>query len=536
MIYLVCFMGRDFMAKDYTLCAGDIDRLSGNIQTELEHFRMDRKEIQRIRLSVEECLIKYAEKFGEDVPVTVKCDHRFLEYRVTVTVVSEPMDPLSDSTDELLLMNKLLDTLSFAPTWNYSRGANVIVFSQKPTNNIELLYYLLAVMLGLGGGSLAHAKFPKYCPALCQSYLSPISNVIMGFLASLAVVMVFTSIVTGIGVMDNIRIFKRIGSKMILRFFAILFGCLLFVTALSLLFFPLHSSGKTSVDAAALWQMIVAIVPTNIFTAFSSGNVLQVIFISVFCGIALLSISNKTPHLRIVLEQANHTANKMLSIIIKFMPVVVFISLFNLTALQNFPDLTGIYKYLLLMVLCCIAMILFSVARVCIRNRISPLLLLKKLSPTMFIAFLTASSSATYTTNVEICKRRLGIDKSIVNIGIPLGSIVFKPCTVFQPICGCLCFANLYGIDISVSQLLVLMLTVLLLAIAEPPVPGILVSCFTLLFNQLGVPLESLSFILALECILDRLGTCTNILALQTELIQSSRSMGLLNQEILRKK
>ena len=524
------------MIKEYTLLAADVDRMSGELQSELSRCRLSEKDVQRIRLSAEECLNRYAAHFAGDVPVTLRIEKHFLEYRISVSVRCAEWNVLADKEDEFRLLDRLMGALSVAPSWSYAGGVNTVSYTARPARRVpDYVFYIAAVVLGLGGGWLMQRFFPGDAAGVCASYLAPVSDALMGFLNSLAVVMVFTSIVTGITAMGDVRTFRKIGLRMIGRFFCILLGCLLFVTALTLLFFPLRQNDGVSVNAAALWQMIVSIVPTNVFSAFASGNVLQVIFLSVFSGVVLLAVSAKAEGVTNFIGQANRVVHEMLRIAVVPMPLVVFINLFEIAALGELAGLSRVYQYVLIMLICCAAMTVFSVLRVCRKQRVSPALLIRKLYPTWAMAFLTASSSAAYSTNVRTCEQKLGIDKSISSIGIPLGQIVFKPCTVFQPICGCLCFAALYGVDISLPKLVTLMITVLILAVAEPPVPGVLVCCFTLLFAQIDVPMEALSVILALDCILDRFGTATNLLSLQAELVQFSGSTGKLRADVLHK-
>ena len=519
------------MVNEQMLCAEYIDKISEEIVASLNEHHVNSKDITLVRLSTEEFLSKYFEEFGENVPISFKCEKRFSEIRIVVSLQCGRMNPFLDDDDEFGLLNKLLRGLTVAPVWNYRGNRNVITFSIKKQKKIpDFMFYIFAAVLGIVGGLLAKNLPNGVLHDISDSFLNPVSDVVMGLLNSLAVIMVFTSVVSGICGMCDINTFKKIGMRMLRRFTVILVGCTVFVTAVSLLFFPISRNGSGSFDAFSLWQMVVNIVPTNVFSAFSSGNVLQIIFISILCGVVMLVISPKITYLSEWIDNANQIVQKMLEIVVKPMPIIVFINIFKIVSLESISNYSGIFKYMIIMIICCIAMTLFSVLRVCIRQKLSPGILIKKLIPTYLIALSTASSAAAYTTNIETCKKSLGIDQSIYRIGIPLGQIIFKPCTVFQPVCGCLCFAALYGINISLAQLFTLLFTVLILAIAEPPVPGVLVCCFTLLFSQIGVPVEALSIILALECILDRLGTCTNLLSLQTELVQLADSMSLLDK------
>ena len=521
------------MISHYTLLPKCVDDISKTITAFLEKYSIASGDILQIRLTAEECLNRYLDIFGEDTPVVLRCDKRFFEVKVSIYVQASELNPLL-SDDDFGLINRFMQQIAVTPVWNYRRGQNVITFAVRRKKKMSTaVYYILAAVFGIAGGLLAKNLSPALCTALLDKFLMPISDVVMGFISSLSVIMVFTSVVSGIVGVGDINTFKKIGVKMILRFILILIACGVFVTCISLLFFPVGNGASASVDMSALWQMIVDIVPTNIFLAFSTGNVLQIIFISVLVGITILILLPRSTNIAEWMDNSNMIVQKLLQIAIMPMPIVVFISLFKIVAVEETANFSTIYQYVLIMTICCIAMVTFSILRVSIRQKISPKLLIKKLFPTFLIAISTASSSAAYATNVDTCEKHLGIDKEICKIGIPLGQIIFKPCTVFQPICGCLCFAQLYGIHLSLAQMIMLVFTVLILAVAEPPVPGVLVCCFTLLFTQIGVPSEALSIILTLECILDRLGTSTNLLSLQTELVQFADSVSMLDKDTL---
>ncbi len=523
------------MISNYTLLPKCVDDISETITAFLEKYSIASSDILQIRLTAEECLNRYLDIFGEDTPVVLRCEKRFSDIKVSIYVQASELNPLLID-DEFGLINRFMQQIANAPVWNYRGGQNIITFAVCRKKKISTAsYYIFAAVLSIVGGFLAKKLSPALCAVLLDKIFMPISDAIMGFISSLSVIMVFTSVISGIVGVGDINTFKKIGVKMILRFMMILLACGVFVTGISLLFFPIGNDVSASLDMSSLWQMVVDIVPTNIFLAFSTGNVLQIIFISVLCGITILLLLPRTTNVAEWMDHSNMVVQKLLQIAVIPMPVVAFISLFKIVAAEETANFSMLYQYVLIMVICCITMGIFSILRVSISQKISPMLLIKKLFPTFLIAISTASSSAAYTTNVDTCENALGIDKAICKIGIPLGQIMFKPCTVFQPICGCMCFACLYGIHLSLAQIIMLVFTVFILAMAEPPVPGVLVCCFTLLFTQIGVPLEALSIILTMECVLDRLGTSTNLLSLQTELIQFADSVSMLDKNTLRK-
>ena len=518
-----------------TLSAQNIDLTAAQIDRFLTDARIPSRDRTRMRIAAEEVLLRYAEIFGENAAFRPEYNKQFGRATVTLNVYGTAADPIGDGDDEETFVHRLLENMSLAPVWSYRSGCNRVAFSAARERKLpEFVLILIATALGLLLGFAARALQPQTLQRLCELFMTPVSDAVMGLLGTLSVLMIFVSIVNGICGMENIQTFRRTGVRMLGRFLALLAGSLGFVTAVTLRWVPLYSGAVADTDFSALWQMVTDIVPDNIPRAFADGNALQVVFLALFTGFAVLLLMPKTSVVAELCYQANVTVQTMLEYVIRLMPLVVFISLFKVAANDMLSALHGIYKYPLIMVICCVGLMAYSLLRTSVTQKVPLGVLLRKLLPTYVIAISTASSSAAYAVNVETCRKQLGIRGKLVKVGIPLGQTMFKPCIIFQAVCGCLCMAELYGVAVSPSQLVMLMLTVFILALAEPPVPGILVSCFTLLFAQLSIPAEAISIILALEFIMDRLGTSTNLLALQTELVQLAGSLNQLDRTKLR--
>ena len=171
-----------------------------------------------------------------------------------------------------------------------------------------------------------------------------------------------------------------------------------------------------------------------------------------------------------------------------------------------------------------------------LRKKISPILLTKKALPTFLIALTTASSAAAFSTNVKDANKKLGIDKNLVDFGIPLGQVLFKMSefAMFIPIV--LTFAENYRIAITPVWLILAYITVWLISFAVPPVAGGAIMGFTVVFTQLGIPMEAMGIAIALNAITDFPLTAMNVTGWQLTMIDVADSLGRLDKETLRKK
>ena len=512
-----------------------ISSLIEEIRTFLVENKVGTRNVTRTCLAVEEVLLEYHDKLGDGVPLTLTCKKRLGYTNVILRIEGESLDPFAHVAEEDIPLRFLLTDVSYHPTWSYQRGSNVVRFDTAVEKKDRTLALIIgAVALGVALGLLARYLPGDMGKVISDSYLQPVTSTILGLLNTLATLLIFVSVVAGICGIGDIATFNRIGKRIIFRFLLLMLGGLMLCVLICLMIFPLHEHGTSSVDTAALWQMILAIIPTNIVDAFLKGNALQVVFLAICTGVVMLTLESRVEKMAEWNRMVNLIVQKLLQLVIKAMPLVVFISIFRLAVSNDLTDMKGVYKYPLLMAACCFLTMGFFILRTAITHRVSAAVLIRKLLPTYVIAITTSSSAAAYSTMIETCEEKLGIDRQIVNIGVPLGQALYKTAMIFSMLFGTFCLAELYNVPITLAKLIPMLLTVYILAVGAPPVPGTGISCFTLLFYQMGLPMEAVSIIIALDVLNDRISVSTKLTHVQMELVQLSASLGKLDEKKLR--
>lgn len=521
----------------YDLKNESIDIISDELVANLRSNKIDMQTITRVRIAAEEILLNYQTNLGTDTEVSLSVSKRLGSINVILSAVGEKDDPFDDISEEDMLLHNVMESMGYMPTWEYQKGKNIINFSLKrPPLLPSWAYVVLSAALGVCFGLVARTLPVAAKSVLTDKVLSPLSSAIMGFLSTVSVLMVFLSIISGICGMGDITTFNKIGKRMLGRFLIGL-GIVTVGTTVALPFlFSIGGVGGSGFDFASLWQMVLDIIPSNIIDAFQKGNTLQVIFLAAMIGIVALSLIRKMHELTEWTQQLSVLVQALIEIIIKVLPVVVFISIFNLFATNGFKDLVSLYKLPLYVLLLCLAWAAFIVARTCITQKVNVFVLIKKLIPTFLIALSTASSSAAFSANMETCEKKFGIDKQIINVGVPLSQSLYKPSSIIQNILGVMCMAEVFQIEMTWSVVITLIITSFILALAAPPMPGSSISVFALLFAQCGIPAGAISLVIALDPILDRLITPIIVLSDQLELVQLASATGKLDTDILRKK
>ena len=329
---------------------------------------------------------------------------------------------------------------------------------------------------------------------------------------------------------------SNIGRRMIGR---MLFMMTFLPTVFALCILPLFrfssGSAKGTVDLSGPFSMILGIIPDNMITPFTEGNFLQIIFIAVMVGLALLVLGSKTSLVISFVEQANTVFKLIIEVICSAISVVIFISLYSMVMNGSFLILLQAYKAPVLIFLGCLFAILVYLCTVCITTKVKPNVFIQKVMPAFLIGLTTASSSAAMSTTMATCEKQFGIDKKIINFGIPLGQILFGTNSVTEFIVIAFCMAEIYSVAVTPVWIVMAIFTSVILTVATPPIPGGSVALCTILFTQLGLPLDGIAVAVAIDVIADFLITAAEIFCLQSELVITSDKLNMLDTERLRK-
>ena len=524
------------MIQQFTLTNEHIDRISEIVEGFLAEAELEQKNILRTRFAIEETLLNYQETLGTNGTVKVNCVKRFGRIRVELSVPGNRFDPFdTGAEDDSEVMRGILAGMGIAPSWNYKNGVNLVVFTPQKKQRSQMVTLALSIVLALAVGGLCYLLPDGVRLFLNNSLIIPLFNTFMGFLSAIAGPMIFLSVAWGIYSIGDTATFGKIGKRMITRFLVMSLVVTVVSAMVMLPFFSLSMGGAASFDFSELLNMVLDIIPDNLFTPFTEGNPMQIIFVAVLLGVAMLVMGSKTAVVASFVEQANYLIQLIMGVVSSLIPFFVFGSILNMILSDNFSALVESYKLIPLMILGDVLVLVIYIAMLCIKHKVSPTVLIKKLFPTFLIGLTTASSAAAFATNVECCEKDLGIDKKIINFGIPLGQVVFMPGAAILFLAAGLCMAEVYGIAISPSWLITALLIIVVLAVAAPPVPGGALTCYTILFLQLNIPAEAIAIVIALNVVLEFVATAVNLSCLQMELVELSASLDMLDREKLLK-
>ena len=370
---------------------------------------------------------------------------------------------------------------------------------------------VLSVVVGLIAGE----------PALpfINWWIAPIGTIFINLIKMMIVPVVFFSLVVGMTSLGDTKKLGRIGAKTVCLYLTTTAVAILIGFGIAGIVSPgtgldLTSNAAVKVkEAPSLMQVFVAMIPANPIDAMAKAQILPVIIFSLFVGIGIVQVGGERAQLLIkFFDAAAEVTYKIIGIVMQFAPIGVFALLLPVVA-KNGPAVL----LPLMSVIGCVAIgcaihavvVYSSLARVWGGH--TPMEFFRGMSEAMMIAFTTCSSAAALPINMKNCQEKLGVSREVSSFVLPLGATINMDGTaLYMGVCS-LFVANVFGVDLTMGQMLMIILTGTLASIGTAGVPGAGLIMLAMVLQTAGLPLEGLALVAGIDRVLDMFRTCLNI-------------------------
>lgn len=337
-------------------------------------------------------------------------------------------------------------------------------------------------------------------------------------LKMLVVPLVFFSLVSGVVGIGDVRQLGSVGIKSFALYILTTAMAITVAIGLALLIAPgSGASGMTvsefkAQEAPPLIEVLTGIIPENVIQAFASGNMLQVIFFSILFGVSLLMVGKKAENAIVGLEILNEAMMNMVKIVMSTAPYAIFALLAKAISELGFDLLLSLTGYVVVIVLA-LFLHLFGTLMVLFKlfSKLQIKIFLSKIRDAQVFAFSTASSNATIPVTLRSVTKRMGVDKSVGAFCVPFGATINMDGTAIMQGVATVFIANVYGIELGVSEYLMVILIAVLASIGTAGVPGVGLVMLSMVFVQVGLPIEGIGLILGIDRLLDMLRTSVNV-------------------------
>ncbi|MEB3754440.1 glutamate/aspartate:proton symporter GltP [Acinetobacter sp. MD2(2019)] len=386
---------------------------------------------------------------------------------------------------------------------------------------------LIALILGIIVGTVLHNE-PDYQAYVVGNILKPAGQIFINLIKMIVVPIVISTLILGIAGVGDSKKLGILGVKTIVYFELITTVAIVLGILCANVFHPgagidmsllhkvdisqyEHTTEEVQSGAHGFMQTILSLIPSNIFSAMASGSMLPIIFFSVIfgTGLAALPAETKQPLLDI-LKAVSETMFKVTHMIMLYAPIGVFALIAATVTTFGFASLLPLAKLVLLVygaIIFFAVVVLGGVAKICGFNIFT---LFKILKDELILAYSTASSETVLPRIMEKMEA-YGAPKAISSFVVPTGySFNLDGSTLYQSIAA-IFIAQLYGIELSLSQEIILVLTLMVTSKGIAGVPGVSFVVLLATLGSVGIPLEGLAFIAGVDRILDMARTALNV-------------------------
>lgn len=385
---------------------------------------------------------------------------------------------------------------------------------QKNKKKLSLaMQIFIALVLAIIAGLLLqnYADF-------AENYIKPFGTIFLNLVKFIVVPIVLFSIMSGIISMRDIKKVGSIGLKTIVYYmcttaFAITFG--LIGGNLFKRLFPVVATTDLTYEAAektSFMDTIVNIFPSNFVSPMVEANMLQIIVMAILIGFAIILIGEeKNKRVVTACNDMNAVFMKCMEMILKLSPIGVFCLLCPVIAANGATIIGSLAMVLLAAYICYIvhAIVVYSISVKAIGG-ISPKTFFKEMLPAIMFAFSSASSVGTLPINME-CVEKMGVSREVSSFVLPLGATVNMDGTaIYQGVCA-IFIASCYGIDLTLPQMLTIILTATLASIGTAGVPGAGMVMLAMVLTSVGLPVDGIALVAGVDRIFDMGRTTVNI-------------------------
>lgn len=382
------------------------------------------------------------------------------------------------------------------------------------------------IVLGLLLSPSAFALVDEKIALAIAPWVALCGNVFLALIKMIVVPLVVSSIILGITSAGNVEILKSLGLKIAPYFVFTTIVSVALGIFITYLIHPgtyvsseiINQIATTSVPVEktvlnlSIPDMIVGLIPISTAKAELDGNILAFVILAIFIGVALMNIDDEDARpLKDLAKSMQAFSMKVVDWAMKLAPYAVFGLLCNITIKIGFDAISSMSMYVLTVISGLLLLLCFYLTIVYFVANIKPFDFLSKIREVQLMAFSTSSSAAVMPLSMKTAEEKLNVPTTISKFVIPLGATVNMDGTAIYQVCAAIFLTQLYGLDLSLVEVVILALTTVGASIGAPSTPGVGIVILATILQGIGVPVEGIALILGVDRILDMCRTTINV-------------------------
>lgn len=505
------------------------------IEQALTKYGLKRKDVTKKMLVAEEVMTALLSHGERAESMTLSIRRLFEDVTIEISVAGEEFSFLNSigsevdlDTDEIghdaeiTIRNIILRSVVEDLKYRHRGDINSVRITVSKSKRAMLYKTLGAMLLAIIFGILIRLLAPQdFCNIIDDNLLVPVKAMFMNALKMIVTPVVFFSIVSCIGQFSDLSEIGKIGGKVVSMYLLTTVIATLVGMGMFYMFQPGNPASvvPTGVETSNFSQeinisikdMIVDIVPSNFIKPFLEANMLQLIFLAVLFGIAVGMIGKYSKMLSDIFTACNDLFLKITVLVVQFMPIAAFCSILSMMLKTGTDALLSILSIFVVFILALAVMMVVYCLMMVVLSGLNPIPFCKKYAPNMLQVFSMASSNAALPLNINACEK-LGVSPKVYSLSLPLGATVNMDGTCIYLSVVALALARVYGVEIPAAALLSVMISIIVLSVGAPGVPGSGMICLSVLLTQLGVPVEAVGLVIGIDPLIGMLRCMSNCL------------------------
>ena len=518
-------MAKEKQIIKYDLTFETLGDVSQELEAYLKEHNTDAKDIQTALLLLEEISVRFLEHSPE-TPVQVRVRNRFGSISVTLSNAAEDFNPISEIKDWGTESENYFRTLIFranAEKLDYARqnGRNVVnIKARKPKNRMMVLALLMLVVGVILGLVMVHTMGRESAELFDYEVFETISAMFFNALGMLIIPMIFCSVVTTIAGLSSLSDTGRLGGKALRTYMTTTAMAILVGFGAAYLFLPRKlpdavmkiAEGHTTESVEILGRdMLIGLIPKDILAPIQNANIMQVMLLAVFVGMAHGVLGEKIQVLNRLIEDLTNLFQTLVNMVAAFMPLVTLAATASLMIHIGLPVLPLLGRLILTEIIAVGVMWIIYSIQLGIRG-ISPVPFWRALPGYFRKSGLPNYSGAYLPYSMELCTRQFGVSPRVTSFTTSLGATInMDGACVHFVLCSVL-FARLYNVELDANMIATIAIAVFILSMGDSAVQNSSLISMTSILTMMGVPTSALGLILGVDAVLDMFRCGSNII------------------------
>ncbi len=525
--------------KNTKLNGQAIDEISEALNLFLAEIETERATALRIRLSMEEALLRFQDHFGTDQEIHVFIGSQLRRNQMQIDLIGEAYNPLSLKENDIdNWSSSLLSPIGISPSYNYAAGRNTLRLA-LPSREVNPVYKLLfCVILGTLLGTLGHQFLPDAIRFnIIDVILEPLFSLWKRTLTLLSGPLIFILVLTTVLNTGRVDVqggsSRRILSRFV--FLSVLAGLAAMFTINLFLKLPYVETNMDAGFVSGFLDVLFHVVPEDMINPFIQVNTAQLVLMAVMIGKAITLLHGEGNVLIRFVKQCYDVGLTLADWVGRLVPFFTV----TLLTLAIWNGQTAIFTYSWIAVLVFLALALLfagvSLLRTSAALKVPVSLLIRKLKASFMVTIRTGSLNEAYTYIESCAIKKLGIEKNFAKALLPSGLVLYMPVSTAELIVFSVYAAWIHHLHADATWYFLLLFHAVVLSMASPPVAGVSLISFMTIFSNLNIPSEALVGGMIADIVLGIAATAFNQMMLQLELLTEADRIGLVKKKTLMK-